>query len=116
MRFLLLTIVSFLALSVCGQDTLGKMINSKTMEQTIIAENGQIVEKGKLKLHPIERSGMRDNNSSLQEAFYREGKWIEYYENGNKKRILKYKKGLIKKEVRSWNTNGIRNTTRPERN
>lgn len=87
------------------------MINSNTIEQTIVSNNGQILEQGKLKLLPINRTGMRDNNSSILEAFYRDGKWVEYYQNGNKKRVVIYEKGLIKKVRRSWKENGARDKT-----
>lgn len=109
MKLSILVILLFTAFSVNGQDTIRKMINSKTHEQTIFDVNGQIVEKGKLKLLPVDRNVFKDDNTCILEAFYRHGKWIEYYENGNKKRVVIYEKGLIKKVPRSWNEDGSRN-------
>ena len=41
-------------------------------------------------------------------TYFKQGKWIEYYSNGNKKRIVIYDKGDIIKEVKNWNENGTK--------
>lgn len=46
-------------------------------------------------------SGMRDANSS-------EGKVINYYENGNKKSVINYHRGLPFGKVEQWYSNGIK--------
>ena len=39
-------------------------------------------------------------------TFFKEGKWIEYYIDGTKMRVIKYKQGEIVKVIKKWDKEG----------
>ena len=69
-------------------------------------ENGKLKEKGKktlqLKVYALP-DGSRPHG---RRAYVKQGKWTEYYSNGNKKRLVIYDKGEILKVVKEWNVDG----------
>jgi antitoxin component YwqK of YwqJK toxin-antitoxin module len=64
-------------------------------------ENGAIKEKGKMK-YMTKISTTPSGRSNGIMAYFENGRWTEYYENGDKKRKVKYKNGEIVKVIKAW--------------
>ena len=95
------------SLSVYSQESAERKSNKKTVVVKEYFENGQLKEKGRKKLQ-MKISSTPNGRSNGLMTYFKKGKWIEYYSNGNKKRIIVYDKGEIVKEVKSWNEDGTK--------
>jgi antitoxin component YwqK of YwqJK toxin-antitoxin module len=97
----------FCCFSGYSQENTQKIGNKKIIKVEVHYDNGQLKTKGKKKLQIIFSltSGGRSNGVM---TFLKQGRWVEYYRNGNKKRIIIYDKGDVIKEVRNWNKDGTK--------
>ena len=84
----------------------GKQVK-RTIKVLEYHENGQVKEKGKKKLQTKVSNTPGGRLNGLL-TYFKQGKWTEYYSNGNKKSILIYDQGEVVKEAKSWNKDGTK--------
>lgn len=108
MKKLLILLIFQSTLSIYSQEIAERKANKKTIVVKVYFENVQLKEKGKKKLQ-LKISTSPNARSNGLMAFFKQGKWTEYYSNGNKKRIVVYNGGDIKKVVKKWNEDGTIN-------
>ncbi len=72
----------------------------KRVKEVEYYENGNIKEMG-TKVYQWKTSWTPLGSCGVL-AFFKNGRWIEYYPNGKKKRILVYKSGEIEKVRKEW--------------
>ncbi|HBS88789.1 MAG: hypothetical protein A2W91_04055 [Bacteroidetes bacterium GWF2_38_335] len=102
---LLVIMILFLTITVGQTQTVKRIIKTKEFY-----ENGKIKEKGRKKLQ-LKLSYTPSGRGNGQRTHFKQGRWTEYYPNGNKKRIVRYDIGDIVKVVRSWNQDGTKDKT-----
>lgn len=64
-------------------------------------ENGLKKEKGTM-IFTTRISQTHSGRACGVASYFENGRWIEYYEDGRKKRKVKYKKGEIVKVIKVW--------------
>lgn len=104
--YLISITIFFTCYTAYSQETSIKKSRKKTIKVIEYYENGQLKAKGKKKLQTKLSSTTNGRTNGIM-TYFKSGKWIEYYSNGNKKRIIIYDKGDIIKEVKKWNENEI---------
>lgn len=112
MKKLILFLLTVTAITTYGQ-TCEQADNSQKPKKVIKVqdqyESGAIKGEGKLKLHDFPAiSGGCCSGRGPMTAYTRHGRWVEYYENGQKKAVVVYTAGHAKKVKKQWDEDGTR--------
>ena len=100
MKTLLFIVALFSCVNTYSQQQSRNQIKKKIKEIEYY-ENGNIKEKGTL-VYQVKISITSSGSNCGVTAYFKNGRWIEYYPNGKKKRILIYKSGDIEKIRKEW--------------
>lgn len=104
----IITIIFLLTFLPCFSQTNEVSLNKKKKQNIEIKySSGELKEKGKKKLM-TKLSSTNNGRTNGVMAYFKNGKWIEYYKNGKKKRIVIYNKDEIINVKKEWDENGNR--------
>lgn len=107
MKKIVLSILTVAAISAYGQTCENTQEPKKVINGQEENESGEEKSEGKLKLNdlPAHTGGCCSGRVAMT-AYVKEGKWTEFYENGQKKRVVIYKPGKAPKVIKQWDEEG----------
>jgi len=104
----IVTIIFLLTFTPSFSQTNEVTLNKKKKQNIEISySSGELKEKGKKKLMK-KLSSTNSGRINGVMAYFKHGKWIEFYKNGKKKRIVIYNKDEIVSVKKEWDENGNR--------
>lgn len=107
MKFILTLLFIIIVFQLYSQDN-QKKHSKKRIKVIEYYESGSIKEKGKKKFQTKLTTTPSGRTNGIMEHL-KHGKWTEFYPDGRKKRLVKYKKGDIIKVIKLWDDKGVKN-------